>query len=94
MYHSSVAGMLMKRMDSAVGAQSSIDHVIALLAAVLVDVHHGAEFFHAGKNGQFFGLHVFDAGGAQHGDGVGRNFLPMPPDLMLNVYFLKIERRG
>ena len=66
MYHSSVVGMLTKRMDSAVGAQSSTMHVVALLAAELVHVHHGAELFHAGQDGEFFGLDVADAGGAQH----------------------------
>ena len=61
------------------------DHVVALLAPELVDVHHGAQLFHAGQDGQLFGLHVADAGGAQHGDHVGGNLAPVPLDLLLDV---------
>ena len=46
------------------------DDVVALLAAVLVDVHHGAELFHAGKDGEFFGFDSADAGGAQDGNDI------------------------
>ena len=63
------------------------DHVVALLAPVLVDVHHGAELFHAGKNGEFLGFHAADAGGAQHGTDVGRDLLPVALDLFLDVQF-------
>ena len=61
------------------------DDVVALLAAELVDVHHGAQLFHAGEDGEFLGLDVADAGGAQHRDHVGGDFAPVPLDLLLNI---------
>ena len=61
------------------------DDVVALLAAVLVDVHHGAELFHAGKDGEFFGFDSADAGSAQYGADVGGDFLPVALDLFLNI---------
>src|ERR1035437_1303075 len=78
MYHSSVVGMLTKRMDSAV----------ALLAAELVHVHQRAQLFHPRQNGQLLGLHVADAGGAQHRDHVGRDLLPMTLNLLLDIDFV------
>ena len=67
------------------------DDVVALLAPELVHVHHGAQFFHARQDGQFLGLHVADAGGAQHGDDVGGDLPPVPLDLLLNVDFVDGE---
>jgi len=37
------------------------DYVIALFAAVLVHIHHGAQLFHAGQDGEFFGLNAADS---------------------------------
>ena len=67
------------------------DDVIALLAAKLVDVHHGAQLFHARKNRQLLGFHVADSGGAQHGDDVGGDFAPVPLDLLLDVDLVDVE---
>ena len=67
------------------------DHLVALLAPVLIHVHHGAELFHAGKDRQLFGLHVADAGGSQHGDDVGRDLAPVPLDFLLDVDLLDGE---
>ena len=79
--------MLMKRMRFGGGRGVEHDHVVALLAPVLVDVHHRAELFHARKNREFLGLHAADAGRAQHRAHVGRDLLPVPLDLFLNVQF-------
>ncbi len=75
------------------GGGRAIEHddVVALFAAELIDVHHGAQLFHAGKDGQFLGFDVADAGGAQHGDHVGRNFAPVAFDLLLDVDFVDGE---
>src|SRR5260370_38845713 len=67
------------------------DHVVAPLAAELVDVHHGAQLFHTWKNGELFGLDVADASGAQHGDHVGGDFAPVPLDFPLDVDFVDGE---
>jgi hypothetical protein len=64
------------------------DDVVAFLTTVLIDVHHGAELFHSGQNGEFLGLHTTDACGAQQGAHVGRDFLPMALDLFLDVQLL------
>src|SRR5581483_5836990 len=60
------------------------DHVVDALAAELIDVHHRAQFFHAGQDGQLLGLDVVDAGGAEHAGDVGGNFAPVPLDLFLD----------
>ncbi len=75
------------------GGGRAIEHddVVALFAAELVDVHHGAQLFHAGQDGQFLGLHVADAGGAQHRDHVGRNLAPVALDLLLDIDFMDGE---
>ena len=61
------------------------DDVVTLLAAVLVDVHHRAELFHAGKDGEFFGFDSADAGSAEDGTDVGGDFLPVALDLFLDI---------
>ena len=67
------------------------DHLVMPLAPVLIHVHHGAQLFHARQDGQLFGLHVADAGGAQHRDDVSGNLAPMPLDLLLDIDFLDGE---
>src|SRR6185369_13105632 len=64
------------------------DDVVAVLAAELIDVHEGAEFFHAGEDSEFFGLHVVDAGGAQDADDVGGNLAPVAFNFLLDVDFV------
>src|SRR6266404_2882559 len=63
------------------------DDVVAVLAAILVDVHHGAELFHARQNGQFFGFDVADSRRTQYRDDIGGDLLPVALDLFLNVQF-------
>ena len=74
------------------------DDVVTLLPPVLIDVHHGAEFFHAGQNGQFFRLYTADARGAQHGAYIGGDFLPVALDLSLDIQLLDrkpiVDRHG
>ena len=75
------------------GGRGAIEHddVVAVLAAELVDVHHGAQLFHAGEDGEFLGLDVADAGGAQHGDDVGGDLAPVALDLLLDIDFVDGE---
>src|SRR5439155_1351196 len=54
-------------------------------------VHHCAELFHAGEDGQLLGFHVADAGGAQNGNHVGGDFAPVPLDLLLDIDFVDGE---
>lgn len=61
------------------------DDVIAFLAAELVHVHHGAQLFHARQDGEFFRLHIVDAGGSQHRNNVGGDFAPVPFDFLLDI---------
>jgi hypothetical protein len=72
------------------GCGSTIEnHDVELLAlSILVDVHHGAEFFHSGEDGHLLGLDSTKTGGAEHGGNVKRDFLPMALDLVVNVDFL------
>ena len=67
------------------------DHVVALFAAKLVDVHEGAKLFHAREDGELLGLHVANAGGAQYGNHVGGDFAPVPLDLLLDIDFVDGE---
>ena len=67
------------------------NHVVTLLAPVLIDVHHRAELFHAGEDRKFLGLHAADAGSAQYRSYVGRDFLPMTLDLFLDIELLDPE---
>ena len=72
------------------GSRRGIEHndVVALFAAILVYVHHGAQFFHAGQDRKFLCLHTADASGAQHRCDIRGNFLPMALDFFLDVEFL------
>src|ERR1700747_3311318 len=67
------------------GRRIEYDYVITPLAAILVDVHHGAELFHARQNGQFFGFYVADSRRSQNRNDIRRDLLPMAPDLSLNI---------
>ncbi len=67
------------------------DHLVTPLAPVLIHVHHRAQLFHAGQNGQLLGLHVADAGGAQDGNHIGGDLAPVPLDLLLDVDLLDGE---
>src|ERR1035441_1901506 len=57
------------------------DGVLIFHPPVLIDIHHGAQLFHAGQNGEFFRLDTADARGAQHGAYIGGDFLPVALDL-------------
>ena len=69
------------------GRGGGVEHndVVALFAPVLVDVHHGAEFFHAGQDGEFLGLYAADTGGAEQGDDPGGDLFPVALDFLLDV---------
>ena len=94
MYQSSVVGMLTKRMRFGGRRTIEHDHVITAFAPELVDVHHGAQLFHAGQDGQFFRFDVADAGGAQDGNHVGGDLAPVPLDLLLDVHFMDGQAVG
>jgi hypothetical protein len=67
------------------------DYVVTLFTLVLVDVHHGAELFHAGQDRKLLGLDPADPGSAQDRGHVGRDLLPMTLDLLLNIELLDPE---
>ena len=78
------------------GGRGGVRHndVVALLLAVLIDVHHGAELFHAGENGEFFGFDAANASGSQHRTHVRGDLLPMTLDLFLNIQLENGEAIG
>src|SRR5579864_7722853 len=90
MYHSSVVGMLTKRIDCG-GSAVENDDLVTILAPELIDIHHGAQFFHAGQDGQLFGFDIADAGGAKDRDDVGGDFAPVAFDFLLDVDLLDGE---
>src|SRR6201987_879448 len=67
------------------------DDVVAVLAAIQVDVHHGAELFHSRQNGQFFRFDVADSRRTQYRNDVGGDLLPVTLDFLLNVQFENIQ---
>ena len=80
----------------ALGGGRAVEHddVVAALAPVLVDVHHGAQLFHAGQDGEFVRLDTAEPGGAQDAGDVGGDLLPVAVDLHLDVHFLDVEVIG
>jgi len=70
------------------------DDVEIARLAVLIDIHHGAEFFHAGEDGHFLGFDAGEAGGAQDAGDVAGNILPVALEFVIDVDLLEREVVG